>query len=155
MQGTGTLVGTRAILNISGGTIRFNIANFGGAVDADGNSRINMTSGTISGNEVFGDGSAFWIGSGTTASGQGLNMTGGNILNNIALRDGAIFTTELASGYRNIITGANTNFAGNFARGWWMPPPVANRPAHIRSATATIAGYILNNVDVVYHGHLG
>jgi len=43
----------RAILNIQGGVIRNNIANYGGAVDAFGNSRINMTSGTVSGNTAI------------------------------------------------------------------------------------------------------
>jgi len=153
MEGTAT---QRAILNIQGGVIRNNIANYGGAVDAFGNSRINMTSGTVSGNIAFGDGGAFWIGTGTTASGQGFNMTGGGIHNNSANVDGgAIFTTMYAQGYWNIFTGPSTNFSGNSARFGVWPPPVANRPAHIRSATSSVVDHILNNFDIIYLGHLG
>jgi len=83
-------------------------------------------------------------------------MTGGSITNNFSIIDGAgIFTTNFATGYGNISTGASTFFSNNFARGWVTPPPVANRPAHIRSASVTIGGYVLNNTDIIYHGHLG
>jgi len=154
--GSGVDASTRATLNINGGTIRNNIAHYGGAVDAYTNSRINMTSGTISSNQVFRDGGALWIGSGSTAGGQGFNMTGGNITNNFATIDGGgIFTTDFASGYGNLFIGASTIFSGNVARGWVSPPPLANRPAHISSATASIGGYVLNNLDIIYWGHLG
>ena len=156
LYGTGTAASTRATLNMNGGAIRFNIARNGGAVFMHTNSRMNMTSGTISMNDVFEDGGAVWVGSGSTASGQGFNMTGGSIVNNFASIDGGgIFTVDYTRGYGNIFTGQNTIFSGNLARGWVTPPPVANRPAHVRSASASVAGYVLNNLDIIYMGHLG
>ena len=156
LYGTGTAASTRATLNMNGGTIRFNIAMNGGAVFMHTNSRMNMTSGTLSMNDVFEDGGAVWVGSGSTASGQGFNMTGGSIINNFASIDGGgIFTVDYTRGYGNIFTGQNTIFSGNLARGWVTPPPVANRPAHVRSASASVAGYVLNNLDIIYMGHLG
>jgi hypothetical protein len=154
--GTGTAASTRGIFNLNGGLLQFNIALNGGAVDLFGNARMNMTSGTITGNQVFEDGGGVWVGTGFVANGQGFNMTGGSIVGNFATIDGgAIYSDDFLNGYRDISTGASTVFSQNWARGWVTPPPVANRPAHIRSASASIAGYILNNFDIIYWGQLG
>jgi len=154
-----------AMLNLSGGIIRNNAASSGGGVSGTIHSQINMTSGSITGNEAVGhNGGGIAIGvTGTTQTNVNFKMTGGSITNNRStLGGGAIWTFATQSwapvvpytAFTNIYIGENAVFYGNVSDQGASAPPF-NRLAHISAASSSIWSCVLNNYDIGYVGRLG
>ena len=148
--------------NLFGGTIQNNKASYGGGVFISSHHRMNMSSGSIIGNEARHDGGGIYLGGGAVTDGLGLYMTNGNIKNNVAGHNGGgIYTTTNSTApivpvnsYGSLYIGVSTVFYNNIAGNGASAPP-DNRLAHIATEHASIWDYALNNYDIVYRGRLG